>query len=84
MNNSTNLNSIARRVMRLSETTRTVGACDMTLRRWEQSGTFPRRFKLSADSGKFGAVGHDFHEVMEYLKRRRASRAAAAEREVVA
>ena len=78
MNDFTNLNSIARRVMRLSETTQVVGACDMTLRRWEESGTFPRRFKLSPDSGKFGAVGHDFHEVMEYMEYRRASRSTEA------
>ena len=78
MDNSTDLNSIARRVMRLSETTSTVGACDMTLRRWEKDGTFPKRFKLSPNSGKFGAVGHDFHEVMENLAARRASRDSKA------
>ena len=64
----------ARRVMRLPETTRTAGVCDMTLRRREKAGTFPRRFKLDPNSGPFGAVGHDFDEVQENLEERRASR----------
>ena len=68
----------ARRVMRLPETTRTVAACDMTLRRWEKAGTFPRRFKLDPNSGPFGAVGHDFDEIQEHLEKRRASRDGTA------
>ena len=74
MKTTTNINSTARRVMRLPETTRTVGACDMTLRRREKAGTFPRRFKLDPNSGPFGAVGHDYDEVQEYIEERRASR----------
>ena len=60
--------------MRLPETTRVVGACDMTLRRWEEAGTFPRRFKLNPNGGVFGAVGHDCGEVMQWIEERRASR----------
>ena len=74
MTTITDLKPTARRVMRLRETTRTAGACDMTLRRWEEAGTFPRRFKLDPNSGPFGAVGHDFNEVQEHLEKRRASR----------
>ena len=47
----TDLNPTARRVMRLPETTRVIGLCDMTLRRLEAAGTFPRRFKLNPDGG---------------------------------
>ncbi len=62
--------------MRLPETTRVAGACDMTLRRWEEAGTFPRRFKLNPDGGPFGAVAHDYDEVQEWVKKRLASRDA--------
>ncbi len=74
MKTFTDLNPTARRVMRLPETTRVAGACDMTLRRWEAAGSFPKRFKLSPDSGAFGAVAHDYDEVQEYIEKRRASR----------
>ena len=74
MNTATNLNPTTRRVMRLPETTRVAGACDMTLRRMERAGTFPKRFKLNPDGGPFGAVGHDHGEVMEWIEGRRASR----------
>ena len=78
MDSFTNLNPTARRVMRLPETTGTVGACDMTLRRWEKTGTFPKRFKLNPEGGRFGAVGHDFTEVMQWIEERRASRETEA------
>ena len=74
MKTATNINSTARRISRLPETLRAVGTCDMTLRRWEKAGTFPKRFKLNPDSGQFGAVGHDYDEVQEYIEKRRASR----------
>ena len=74
MKTFTDLNSTARRVMRLPETTYVVGYCDMTLRRMEKAGTFPCRFKLNPDGGPFGAVAHDFDEVMAYIEERRASR----------
>ncbi len=74
-------NSATRRVMRLPETTKIVGVCDMTLRRWELAGTFPRRFKLNCDGGPYGAIAHDYDEVQAWIAERRASRdteAAAA------
>ncbi len=78
MNTFISLNSTARRVMRLPETTQVVGYCDMTLRRLEKAGTFPKRFKLNPEGGPFGAVGHDFTEVMEWIESRRVSRATEA------
>ena len=78
MKTFTSLNSTARRVMRLPETTELVGYCDMSLRRLEKAGSFPRRFKLNPEGGQFGAVGHDFGEVMEWMEGRRASRESEA------
>ncbi len=72
----TDLTPTARRVMRLPETTRSVGLCDMTLRRLEKAGTFPRRFKLNPDGGPFGAVAHDHAEVQQWIQERLASRDA--------
>ena len=63
-----------RRLMRLPETTRTAGTVDMTLRRMEKAGTFPKRFKINPDNGPFGAVAHDYDEVQEWVEKRLASR----------
>ena len=67
-----------RRVMRLPETLRIAGVCDMTLRRQEAKGLFPKRFKLFPETGDNGAVRHDFDEVMEHHERRLASRSEPA------
>ncbi len=77
--NSTVPAGLQRRVMRLPETEHVSGYCDMHLRRLEKAGTFPRRFKLNPDGGPFGAVGHDYVEVMDWLEARRASRDAGHE-----
>ena len=55
-----------------------VGVTTMSLMRWEADGTFPKRFKLSPNSGKHGAVGYDRVEVMDWLEDRLASRMAEA------
>lgn len=64
----------ARRVSRLRETCAIEGVVDMTLRRWEKAGSFPKRFKLDPNSGPFGAVGHDYHEIQAHHAKRLASR----------
>ncbi len=66
------------RTVRLPETERITGLCDMTLRRLEEAGKFPRRFKLNPDGGPYGAVAHDYGEVLSWLESRRASREVAA------
>ena len=66
------------RVLRIKQTVEIAGVTDMQLRRWEAAGTFPKRFKLNPDSGKHGAAGHDYSEVMEWLAERRASRSEAS------
>jgi predicted DNA-binding transcriptional regulator AlpA len=50
------------------------GTTDMTRRRLEAIGKFPKRFKLSALSGKFGGVAWDYDEVMAWLVEQRKSR----------
>ncbi len=70
----TDLNPAPRRLMRLPETCRTASCVDMTLRRMERAGTFPKRFKINPDGGPFGGVAHDYDEVQEWVEKRRASR----------
>ena len=43
----------------------------------ERRDLFPKRFKLNPNGAKNGAVGWDYHEVMQWLADRRASREAA-------
>ena len=62
------------RVLRIPETCYITGLTNVQLHVMEKLGTFPARFKLNPDGGKYGAAGHDFHEVMSWLERRRASR----------
>ncbi len=75
------LNSTTQLVLRPQQTATLIGVHDVTLRRWESAGSFPKRFKLCPDSGPYGAVGHDRAEVEKWLEVRRGSRdteAAAA------
>ncbi len=65
-------------VIRQPETSRLAGYCDMHLRRLEDVGDFPKRFKLNPKSGTYGAVGWSRREVMAWIAERRASRQAAA------
>ena len=62
------------RVLRIPETCRISGLTNVQLHVMEKAGTFPARFKLNPDGGKYGACGHDHGEVMSWLERRRASR----------
>ncbi len=64
-------------VLRLPETMRITGYSDVQLWRMEKAGLFPKRFKLNPAAGKYGATGHDFHEIMGWLEARRRSRDAA-------
>jgi predicted DNA-binding transcriptional regulator AlpA len=64
-------------IIRQPETSRLVGYCDMQLRRMEQDGDFPRRFKLNPSGGAFGAIGWSRTEIMAYIASRRASRQVA-------
>jgi prophage regulatory protein len=66
-----------RRVIRQPQTSQRVGLCDMQLRRMEQAGLFPRRFKLNPKAGPYGSVGWDESEIEEWIEARRSSRVAA-------
>jgi len=65
------------RFIRPAETARRVGVCPMTLWRWEAAGIFPKRFKLNATAGLYGAAAHDAAEVDAWFESRRASRETA-------
>jgi predicted DNA-binding transcriptional regulator AlpA len=46
------------------------------IRRLEERGLFPRRFKLVPGTGKNGAVGWDADEIDRWIEDRKASREA--------
>ena len=62
------------RIIRTTEAEQISGFCDMHLRRLEDAGRFPKRFKLDAESGKFGAVGWRLSEIEKWMDERAASR----------
>ena len=68
-------------VLRPAQTAELVGYSLVHLHRLEKAGLFPRRFKLNAKGGEYGAVGHYFGEVIDYLKSRAAERGAPGEPE---
>ena len=59
-----------KRIMRLPETTRLVGLCNMSLWRKEQDGRFPKREKIDPSAGRYGAVGHRRGRVLQWLEAR--------------
>jgi len=65
-------------IIRTPKTVALAGVCDMQLRRMEKAGTFPKRFKINPNGGKFGATGHYYGEVMEWCEARRDARAQQA------
>jgi predicted DNA-binding transcriptional regulator AlpA len=66
------------RVLRIPETCHITGLSAQQIWALEQEKRFPARFKLSPDAPKNGACGHDYHEVMDWLEERRASREKAS------
>jgi predicted DNA-binding transcriptional regulator AlpA len=63
-----------RRILRLPEVAKLIGADALTIYRMEQAGNFPKRFKINPDGGRFGAVGWDSVEVLKWIDSRMASR----------
>ena len=61
------------RIVRPAEAEKLTGYCDVHLRRLEDKGEFPRRFKLANDSGPFGACGWLLSSIMTWMKGRAAS-----------
>jgi len=52
-----------------------VGYTPVHIARLEKQGLFPRRFKLNASGGAYGAAGHYFGWIVDYLNSRVAKRA---------
>jgi hypothetical protein len=65
------------RVLRPAETAKMVGYSTVHLARLEKAGLFPNRFPLNENGGPYGAKGHFFGQVVDYLKARAAARGAA-------
>ena len=68
------------RIVRPVEAEKLTGYCDVHLRRLEARGEFPKRFKLCANGGPYGAVGWRLSSIMEWMD----ERAATAEAKAVA
>ena len=64
------------RIVRPGEAELIHGLSDVHVRRLEKAGTFPRRFKLVAGSGKYGATGWWLSDILEYVAKRAATVAA--------
>jgi hypothetical protein len=70
------------RVVRPTKTAGIIGYSTVHLRRLEEAGIFPKRFKLNPNGGKYGACGHYFGWIVDYLKARAAARIASEKPEV--
>ena len=64
------------RVLRVGESAKMVGYTPVHVARLEKQGLFPRRFKLNPNGGPYGAAGHYFGWIVDYLKARAAAREA--------
>ena len=65
------------RIVRPGEAKQLHGLSDVHVRRLEEAGTFPKRFKICPDSGKYGAVGWLLSDIQEWLAARAGKRGAA-------
>ena len=61
------------RIVRPVEVARLVGLSGMHIRRLEAAGTFPKRFKLCEDGGKFGATGWMLSDIQGWMEKRAAT-----------
>jgi predicted DNA-binding transcriptional regulator AlpA len=68
------------KVLRVRETCARTGLSDDQLKRMEDAGVFPKRFKLNPNGGKFSAAGHLEHEVEAVLLARAAAARNPAQR----
>ncbi len=58
------------RIIRTRECTDMVGFSNVHLRRLEEKGEFPARFKLANDSGKAGACGWRLSDIENWISAR--------------
>ena len=61
-------------VLRLRDVETRTGFCGERIRQLEKAGQFPRRFKLTPDSGQNGAVGWLVNEIDDWISERAATR----------
>ena len=60
------------RIVRPAEAEVLTGYTDMHLRRLEERGEFPKRFKLSDATGPYGAVGWKLSDIEAWIEERAA------------
>lgn len=58
------------RIVRPAEAEVLSGYCYVHLVRLEKAGFFPKRFKLSPDGGRFGAVGWRLSDIQAWIENR--------------
>lgn len=58
------------RIVRPTEAEQLTGYCDVHLRRLEARGEFPKRFKLSENSGPYGGVGWRLSDIEAWIGQR--------------
>ena len=61
------------RIVPPAEAEKLSGLSNMHLSRLEAKGEFPPRFKLTEDSGPYGAVGWTYSSIQAWVKRRAAT-----------
>ena len=61
------------RIVRPVEVAQLVGLSGMHIRRLEAAGTFPKRFKICENSGKYGATGWMLSTIREWIEKRAAT-----------
>ena len=61
------------RIVRPAEAVQLVGLSGMHIRRLEAAGTFPKRFKLCEDGGKYGATGWMLSTIQAWMEKRAAT-----------
>ena len=66
-------------ILRPAQTAEMVGYSQVHIHRLEKAGLFPKRFPLNKDGGPYGAKGHFFGVIVDYLKARAAARDASDE-----
>ena len=64
------------RIVRPADAEQLTGYTDVHLRRLEEAGDFPKRFKLAPNGGRFGACGWLLSDIETWLAERAASRDA--------
>lgn len=67
------MSNLENRIVRPAEVVRLIGYTDMHIRRLEENGQFPKRFKLNSAGGTYGAVGWLMSDIQKWIEDRAAT-----------